>query len=298
MRVAVDDVRLYFDVEGPALVPGPDGMVERPTVVALHGGPGSDHASLRPDLSALSDDVQVLYLDQRGHGRSDRSTPDRWNLETWGDDVYGVCRALGVDRPVVFGVSFGGAVAVHYAARHPDHPAGLIVDSTAAREDIERQCAVFARRGGVEAAEAARRFLTDRTPESGAQYARLCLPLYLHERTPEEMAAVSARSIQSREVTMYLFRNRDTDLRPHLGRIRCPVLVMVGDDDPVATVDGARELVDLLPDATLKVVSNCGHAVFREQPDAAVSAMREFLRDRALWVSRTADNGWSDASAD
>ena len=48
MRLSVNDTELYFDVEGPALVPdGPD-MRERPTLLFLHGGPGFDHAYFKP----------------------------------------------------------------------------------------------------------------------------------------------------------------------------------------------------------------------------------------------------------
>src|SRR5215468_8463884 len=55
MHVSVNGVRLFFDVEGAKFVPdGPD-MREKPTLLMLHGGPGSDHSIYRPAYSALSD---------------------------------------------------------------------------------------------------------------------------------------------------------------------------------------------------------------------------------------------------
>lgn len=77
MRVSVGDCRLYVDVEGPGLVPEGPTMRQRPSLVALHGGPGFDHMSFKPRFGALADVAQVVYVDQRGQGRSDRSTPDR-----------------------------------------------------------------------------------------------------------------------------------------------------------------------------------------------------------------------------
>ena len=111
MRVSVGDCRLYVDVEGLALVPDGPTMRERPTVVVLHGGPGFDHTGLKPDFGALTDVAQVVYYDHRGHGRSDRSGPDRWNLDQWADDLVALCDALGIEHPVVCGVSFGAIVA-------------------------------------------------------------------------------------------------------------------------------------------------------------------------------------------
>jgi proline iminopeptidase len=70
MKVRVNGVRLYFDVDGVHLVPGQGGPTERPTLIVLHGAPGiSDHMSFKPDFAALTDVAQVVYLDLRG-GRS------------------------------------------------------------------------------------------------------------------------------------------------------------------------------------------------------------------------------------
>ena len=71
MRVLVNGVRLFFDVEGASLVPDGAAMRQKPTLLLLHGGPGFDHSIYKPAYSALSDLAQVVYLDLRGNGRSD-----------------------------------------------------------------------------------------------------------------------------------------------------------------------------------------------------------------------------------
>ena len=126
MRVQVGDVRLFFDVEGAKLRPDGGKMGTVPTVLLLHGGPGFDHSIFKPAFSALADVAQVVYLDHRGNGRSDRDSRERWNLDRWGDDVRAFCDALEIERPIVVGESFGGMVAMVYATRHPDHPAKLV----------------------------------------------------------------------------------------------------------------------------------------------------------------------------
>src|SRR5208282_5085640 len=149
MRVNIGDVRLFFDVEGAKLRPDGPLMREVPTVILLHGGPGFDHSNFKPDFSRLAEVAQVVYLDHRGNGRSDRGDPKKWNLPQWGDDLRAFCDALEIERPVVLGNSFGGMVAMSYATRHPDHPAKLVLSSTAAVSRRDRSLEMFQKRGGT-----------------------------------------------------------------------------------------------------------------------------------------------------
>ena len=72
MRIQVRDVKLFFDVEGTKLRPVGTRMQAVPTLLLLHGGPGSDHSEFKLGFSQLADIPQVIYLDHRGNGRSDR----------------------------------------------------------------------------------------------------------------------------------------------------------------------------------------------------------------------------------
>ena len=139
MQIDVSGQRLWFDVEGPALVPDGPEMRERPTVVLLHGGPGSfDHSYFKPDFARLSAVAQVVYLDLPGHGRSEWGDPGSWSFETWADGVRDFCDTLGIGRPVVYGHSLGSFVAMVYAIRHPGHPRALVLQSAFARFDLVR----------------------------------------------------------------------------------------------------------------------------------------------------------------
>ena len=140
MRVLVNGVRLYFDVEGAALVPDGPAMRQKPTVLLLHGGPGFDHTSYKPAYSALTDIAQLVYLDHRGNGRSEDGPQELWTLSQWGDDVKAFCDIVGIVDPIVLGVSFGGFVAMSYATRHPEHPAKLILLSTSPTSNSAWRC--------------------------------------------------------------------------------------------------------------------------------------------------------------
>lgn len=132
MKINVNGTELYVDVEGPQLrANGDKRLVERPMILALHGGPGFDQGYLRPGLGALSADAQVVFVDLRGQGRSGRPPVATCTLEQMADDVAELCALLGIDAPVVFGHSAGGFVALHLAIRHPALASGLILCDTA-----------------------------------------------------------------------------------------------------------------------------------------------------------------------
>lgn len=158
MQIDVNGTRLWFDLDGPVLVPHGSEMRERPTVVLVHGGPGVwDHSYFKPDFAPLSEHAQVVYLDLRGHGRSAWGDPAAWSFEECADDVRLFCDTVGIARPIVFGHSMGAPIVLLYGARHPGHAAGLIVQSGFARFDIPRLVEGFRRGAGDAVADIAAR---------------------------------------------------------------------------------------------------------------------------------------------
>ena len=280
MYITINGARLFFDVVGAALVPEGDVMRERPTLLVLHGGPGYDHSTLRPHFDRYADAYQVVYIDHRGCGRSG-GAQDSWTLDQWADDIAEFCAALGIVRPVVFGQSFGGMVAMHHAARHPGDVSRLILSSTAARFRLDATVEMARRLGGEEAARVAHDFFSDPTHAGYEAYGRVCLPLYT--RNPgAEGAAFRNRAIHKPEVTVHFFRNEmmEMDLRPALAAIDCPTLVLAGADDPVTPVICSEEIAAAIgPNARLEVFDGCGHGVHRDDPDPSERVMRAFLAD-------------------
>lgn len=278
MQIDIGDVRLFFDVEGAKLIADGPVMRERPTLLLLHGGPGFDHSSYKPGFSQLADVAQVIYLDHRGNGRSAPSTPERWNLAQWGDDVRAFCDTLGIERPIVMGQSFGGFVAMSYALRHPDHPAKLILSSTAARHRIDRVLAAFERLGGAAARDVARRYWEKPGPDTVRDYAKVCLPLY--NRTPQDPDA-NARTMWNFDV-MFAFgggEDQRFNFLPALSTLRCPTLVLGGEDDPITPIGDAEDIAAAIPSELVRFerFAGCGHGVFRDAPERGFAVIREFV---------------------
>jgi len=279
MKVEIEPgVRLWFDVEGAGLVPDGDAMRERPTILLLHGGPGMDHSLFKSSFAALAQVGQVVYYDHRGQGRSDRRTREEWTLDVWADDVVKLCDALGIERPIVLGNSFGGMVAMRYAARHPSHPAKLVLSSTAARMNLAAMVAMFERLGGAEPAAIANAFWTGSTREHSAAYLAKCGPLYT--QAPGNIFDTT-RVVRNMDVTTHFIEGeqRTMDLRAGLTRIVCPTLVIAGALDPVCPPACAREIADAIDPkhVRLEVFERCGHGVFRDEPDRAFPVLLAFV---------------------
>jgi proline iminopeptidase len=277
MRIHINGVSLFFDTEGPGLEQRGTELHERPTVVAIHGGPGIDHSMYRPMLSPLARTAQVVYLDLRGNGRSERSTPDRWNLETWAEDVRAFCDALGIQKPVVLGASFGGFVAQAYATRFPEHPGKLVLLSTNPRFNLERALAMFERLGGPEARDVARQFFSDPTPVSFGRYVQVCYPLY--SRNPAKHTS-PAPLIQVDVAQHFIGGEWHTfDFTGTLERIRCPTLVLAGRHDPVLPFEGSEELVSRLRPELVRFerFDDCGHELLSERPEQVVALLERFV---------------------
>ena len=281
MFVRVNGAKLYFDVEGAGLVPNGMKMTAKPTLVLLHGGPGTDHSIFKPIFSTLSDIAQIIYYDHRGNGRSEGNDPKTWNLAQWGDDVKGLCDVLGIEKPIVYGASFGGFVAQAYATRFPDHPSKVVLTSTAARVDFSMVFAEFERLGGSEARSVAEAYWMQPSRDRRAKYFEVCLPLYRAQ--PGGVPDWLKRSIVRNEVAIWFNGPSNEqgrmDYRGDLARLKCPVLVMAGDRDPIMPIAFSETIASSIPKQFVQFESftNCGHGVFADAPEAALRKLREFI---------------------
>jgi proline iminopeptidase len=276
MQTDVNGTRLWFDVDGPLLVPDGGDVHRRPTVVLVHGGPGTyDHSYLKPDFGRLAEHAQVVYLDLRGHGRSEWGEADAWSFEACADDVRLFCDALGVTRPIVLGHSMGGPIVLLYGARHPGHAAGLVVVSGFARWDTPRMVDAFHRIAGDEVAEIAGRSYRGESV-SDEEWQRVAVA-FGPNLPDQERKARAPQNLDLNERGMEVVRA--CDLVGQLGRIDAPTLVAVGDLDPVTPVAAAEEIVSALREglAQLEILPGAGHFPWLDTQEHFWSTITEFV---------------------
>lgn len=279
MKIMINGVRLYVDVDGAGLVPEGATMQQRPTILFLHGGPGMDHSSFKSDLSPLKDIAQLVYVDHRGNGRSDPGNKKDWTLDQWADDVKTLCDMLGVEKPIVMGQSFGGFVAQAYGTKYPDHPGKLIISSTSAKMRLDRSYDKFEELGGKAARDVAQAFFENPCEETRAPYFAKNFNLY--NPTVDRDPKASARIVMNPDMTFHFFRGElhDFDFREGLGGIKCPTLVLGGEEDPITPIQDQIDIAAALPQNLVRFerFANAGHGAYRDHPEKVMNVIREFV---------------------
>ena len=272
MVAHVNGTALYYETTGAG----------RPLLV-MHGGLGFDHTYLRPWLDRLGDHAEVVYYDHRGNGRSER--PADWSAvthATWADDADALREALGFERVVLFGHSYGSYLALEYAARYPHRLDGLILSKVAPVADFAGpMMAAVDARGLPEAAAALRAAFTGGPVESDEAMRQGVLaiaPLYTLD--PELAPRLLAGMRFSAEAYNHAFgRCLPTyDVRAHLAAIDVPTLVLAGRHEMMPPPEqGAERLHAALPSSELVFFEHSAHFPFAEEPDAFTDAVAAWL---------------------
>jgi pimeloyl-ACP methyl ester carboxylesterase len=279
MYIDIRGCKLFFDVYGSKLNILKDAVTIKSALLVLHGGHGLADHTLYPEFwSEFQDIAQVVFLDQRGCGRSECDDPQQWNLAQWGEDIYLFCEALSIQKPIIAGVSMGGHVMCEYITHHPEHPGGLIFCNTEARFIIDDICEALRKKGGDEAADIARLQFTLPTPKIAAKYQKLCIPYYAKNAySPTEIG----RCKQKIEIFNHYIKNEVNkfDYLGELHNIQCPTLFMVGAESPFHLPKRALEMAEKIrPELVqLEIFEGAGAAVYKDAPETSLEVVRKFI---------------------
>lgn len=279
MKVKVNGTNLFFDIYGSKLKIEKDCVIEKPTLIVLHGGHGfADHTLYVEFWSRFSDIAQVIFLDQRGCGRSDPAKSSEWNLKHWADDLHVFCQTLEIDNPIIAGVSMGGHVMCEYITRYASHTSGLIFCNTEARFVLDEVCEALKSCAGENVAEVARRQFQNPSAENLAEFGKKVTPYYGKKSySPEELS----RCIKHQEVFLHFCKNEMLKFNylDELHKINCPTLFMVGADSPTHLLSRAEEMASRIQEkyVHMAIIEDAGGSVYKDQPEEAYKVVREFL---------------------
>ena len=284
MRAAVRGTEIYFDVEGAALVPDGPVMRERPVAFVLHGGPGGDHSGFKPGMSPLAAHMQLVYIDHRGHGRSAPGDPARYTLDENVEDLEALRRYLGLPPVVVIGTSYGGMVAMAYAARHPASVSKLVLIVTAADGGFRERAQRWIEANGTADQKRVCALLWAgalETADQVAEYYAVMGPLYARSHDPVRTREVRHRAIHTPAALNHAFKPDGflgrMDLRPELRHVTAPTLVLAGRHDWICPPDYSEEIHRLIPGSTVRICSHSSHAIRADEPDALNAAIAGFV---------------------
>jgi pimeloyl-ACP methyl ester carboxylesterase len=247
-------------------------------LIVLHGGPGLDHQMFRPYLDPLADEFRLLYVDERGQGRSDRVDPASLTLEVFARDVNRLTDALGLERVALLGHSFGAIVTAWHATELGTVAAYVISGGAESSEALlsDVKASLDALDDGGAIADSWERELTVATEDEARELLTDQMPFHFHRDPPP---GYGEGWVYSPDVLRH-FANAgygDFDFRPTLGGVSKPTLVVVGEHDRTTTPRAARVLHAGIPGSELVVIPDTGHMSFVEEPETYLEAVRDFL---------------------
>jgi proline iminopeptidase len=284
MYARVRDTRLFFDVDGSALVPEGARMAERPTAFLVHGGPGVDHTGLKARYGKLAEKMQLVYFDHRGQGRSARGNPQTYTLDENVEDMEALRQYLGLGPIVSMGTSYGGSVATAHAARYPESVSHLILVATVCHAGyVQRARELAAERGTAEQVKCCEDLFAGRidSEEKMLAYFMAMGDLYARVTDPALSEIGLRRAILSPEALNRAHGPegilRNYDLRPELGKITAPTLILAGRHDWICPPEFSEEIAQLIPGSDLRIFEHSAHAISSDEPELFLDAVAGFV---------------------
>jgi pimeloyl-ACP methyl ester carboxylesterase len=274
--INVDGVRLHVADWGGS---GPD-------LLLLHAG-GFLGRVYRAMIASLVTDYHILTMDLRGHGDSDKPSPEDFHWRYMARDVEGVIEHLGLRAFYGIGHSGGGALLAYYAATHPGRAnrLALLEPVIMPHEPQFLEC-MGPRDAFIERARR-RRVIWDSRQQLFAAYQGKdaftswradVLWDYVNHGTrdlPDGRIALKCPA----EIEAQLFANTTSlDIFSHIAKIDCPVLVLRGahTDEPLSVV--AERVAQRIPQGSLVTMSDTSHFLAMEKPEVVAEMISEYFR--------------------
>jgi proline iminopeptidase len=291
-EVVVNGVRLWYRVAGTS-------KAATPPVLFLHGGPGYNSYSFAAlEGPALERGLHMIYLDQRGSGHSERPWNRDYKMQTLVADVEALRRSLGVAKLSIIGHSFGGTLALEYAAAHPDRVAKLVLVDILWNAPL--QCRYRRRALEELRPEAYARIAKDTLDSAGVRRSDCELEfrgLQGAEReafSNETMFPDSTRRLVQDSVDTASGLTNTGELSNALfgagllnyqftafARLTMPVLVVAGGKDRAVGGPPQEVLAARLPHAKMIELPKGGHFPYLEEPEEFAKAVIGFLSSRS-----------------
>ena len=252
---AHDGIETAYDVQGSG-----------PTLLLIHGLQGG-RRMLAGFAALLAEHFRVVCYDQRDSGET-RNPPQPYDLERLADDAASLITGLGLQRPHIFGTSFGGRLAQVLAVKHPDQLDHLVLGATWRMPQS----------------------MADANPEGLARFMRIRSELPASANELAEMFAPTSFLAQHPEVRSLLTSMSDAperaQRRAQAGNttfgdakdIRAPTLVVAGELDEMVPMKASLAIAEAIDGARSITLEGVGHVASMQAPKQLAEAIRQFIR--------------------
>ncbi len=273
---AVNGTELWYSVEGPG-----EGQP-----LMLFPGLGLDHTYYRLGVPLLKDKFKIILLDPRGIGQSRKDDPNQvtYTPELWADDFAALARHLKLEKVNILGSSLGGAMAMAFAEKYPEVTSTLIVVGgfsqldRALETNFRLRQKMIAKLGmGEEIADFMG--LSTMTRE------------FMETDAGLEVMRANQANVRNNSPQLYnAFLNsilwwgrrlpgqeNEPLFTARLKNIKCPTLVIAGDNDYFIPTFFSKLIADNIGGAEYHEVKNGGHIPFIEKPEETATLVTSFL---------------------
>lgn len=275
---AVQDAPRFAESEGARIAYYAPKRIKGVPLLVLSGGPGTDSRYMWAGgaLATLSRDRSLIRFDQRGTGLSSPATGGE-TIDLYVRDLEQIRQAVGVARLDLLGHSFGGYLAMAYAARYPQHVRGMVlVDSAPPRlaDLVSLLEKVYPDRIGIWR-ETRARLGDDNASSQSAVF--LSMEFVTAEAFRHYLAAVADHR-DNMVVNNRLRKDMDgLDLWPQVRAIAKPTLVVHGRFDAVVAPSNSWQIHQAIAGSRFHIIESAGHLPHVEKPLEFVAAVKPFL---------------------
>jgi proline iminopeptidase len=288
MKAKLRGTEIYYDIAGMQLAPSKNDFIERPVLFLLHGGPGADHLSFKRHSLELQEVAQLVFIDNRGCGRSKKTKQSDYTLENNIEDIEALRKHLGLEKICILGVSYGGIVAQGYAIRYSKFIDKLILAVTAPSYHFLAQAKqTLQERGSPEQIKVAKPIWNGsfKNLAQVAKYFQLLEPLY------SNAAKLKKKNIYTKSKTIFCIKAFNQGFQfilnkfnflPKLHKITCPTLIIAGKDDWICHPDQSKKIAEKIPGSQLKIFQHSSHAVAIDEHDKYIKLIKKFLKNKTV----------------
>lgn len=282
--VGINGIRVYYRRFGRG---------NKYKLIALHGGPGGTHNYLLPLSDLASKDVDVVFYDQFGCGKSeDPQNAEDYTLEYAVEEVEGIRKEMFGDEKVhLFGNSWGGMLALAYAIKYQKNLKSVTSSSglSSIHDTVEEMKRLISQlpekyRNAIERHEKDGEYENQEYREASEYFMKRHLLRWKEwpSEVLETMEAMEKRGTYLRmngpsEFTI-IGTIKDVDFTDKLRVIKVPALITCGRYDEV-TPEIAEKLRASIPGSRVMVFENSAHLQFWEEREKYMEALFEFIKE-------------------
>jgi len=261
--INIKDFRLHYVFKGSG-----------PPLILLHGG-GTWLYCFHKNIPALSKHFSVYAMDMPGHGFTHPLSGNRtYDFNTVCNAILEFMNMMKIEKAHIAGHSWGGGWAIYFAGKHPERVLKLVLMDSSGINRHERLAWELLKYPVI--GELMAYFFSRQSVKRG-----LILSFYNQSLVTDELIDMMYAPLcnkNNRKAQLDYSRNIDwRKTRIMLPEIRIPTLIIWGNQDRYIPVRFGRQMKQLMPDARLEIVDNCGHSSHNEYPEIVNRLISKFL---------------------